>query len=138
MEFQYYNEKYQDCWLFHCDCGNDKILPAANVKWGRTRSCGCLQREHMANLKKQDITGIRFDRLIALSPTEERDSSGSIIWKCRCDCSIYISHRYSPFLVHTYSDLRQLPQNTLRIIKSRVTKIYINHLLHMDDIISFY
>ena len=86
MEFQYYNEKYQDCWLFHCDCGNDKILPAANVKWGRTRSCGCLQREHMANLKKQDITGIRFDRLIALSPTEERDSSGSIIWKCRCDC----------------------------------------------------
>lgn len=86
VSFRYYNEKNQDCWLFHCDCGNEKILPATDVKWGGTQSCGCLHREHIGNLKKQDITGIRFDRLVALHPTKKRDASGSIIWKCRCDC----------------------------------------------------
>lgn len=86
VSFSHYNEKHQDCWLFHCDCGNDKIMPAANVKWGNTRSCGCLHRERTEDIKKQDITGCRFDRLVALRPTENRDAAGSVIWECQCDC----------------------------------------------------
>lgn len=97
-EFRYYNEKHLDCWLFQCDCGNEKIIPAANVKWGNTRSCGCLYREHSENLKKQDITGQRFDRLVAVCPTEERDTAGSIIWECRCDCGN--TARYSVNSLH--------------------------------------
>lgn len=84
--FQYYNEKHQECWLFQCDCGNEKIIPAASVKCGHTQSCGCLRRERSANLNKQDITGQRFGRLTAVRPTEERDTAGSIIWECQCDC----------------------------------------------------
>lgn len=85
-EFLYYNDKYQDCWRFRCDCGNEKIMPAANVKWGRVRSCGCIFQERIENLNKQDIAGERFDRLVAVCPTDKRDASGSIIWECRCDC----------------------------------------------------
>lgn len=85
-EFRYYNEKHQDCWLFQCDCGQEKVLPAANVKWGNTRSCGCKYREHAESLKRQDITGQRFDRLVALCPTAERDAAGATVWKCQCDC----------------------------------------------------
>lgn len=31
--------------MFHCDCGNEKIIQAANVSSGNTKSCGCLSEE---------------------------------------------------------------------------------------------
>lgn len=34
----------------------------------------------------KDLTGQRFGNLTVLSPTEKRMDSGSIVWKCRCDC----------------------------------------------------
>ena len=86
VRFDHYNEKKQDCWLFRCDCGNEKIIPAANVKWRRVQSCGCLIKEHITALHKQDITGKRYGRLTAIRPTDQRDVRGSIIWECRCDC----------------------------------------------------
>ncbi len=86
VKFEYYNKRHEACWLFKCDCGNEKIMPINNIKWGRVRSCGCLQREHAASLHKQDITGCKFSRLTAIRPTDGRDDTGSIIWECRCDC----------------------------------------------------
>ena len=86
VEFRYYNDNHDDCWLFKCDCGNEKIMPAANVKWCRVRSCGCLQSEHIENLRKMDIANQRFGRLTAIRPTANHDTSGSIIWECTCDC----------------------------------------------------
>lgn len=32
-------------WKWLCDCGRTAILPYGNVSRGRTKSCGCLQRE---------------------------------------------------------------------------------------------
>jgi hypothetical protein len=32
-------------WRFRCDCGNETISSANNVKRGVTNGCGCLQRE---------------------------------------------------------------------------------------------
>lgn len=86
VKFIFRDEKYKDYWLFVCDCGNEKILQAASVKWGGTRSCGCLAHEHVSGLKKQNIAGQKFDRLTAISPTQERDAAGSVVWECRCDC----------------------------------------------------
>ena len=86
IKFEYYDDKYRDCWLFLCDCGNEKILPAANVKWGGVRSCGCLALEHIQSLNRRDITGEKYGRLTAICPTEQRDMAGSIVWECRCDC----------------------------------------------------
>ena len=34
---------------------------------------------------KKDLTGQRFGRLVAFEPTDKR-SSGSVVWRCRCDC----------------------------------------------------
>lgn len=84
--FDHYNEKHQDCWLFRCDCGSETVLPAANVKWGHTGSCGCLAAETIRALRQEDVTGQRFSMLTAVSPTEQRDAGGSVIWECRCDC----------------------------------------------------
>lgn len=35
-------------WLCMCDCGNEKIIRATNLKSGDTKSCGCWAREHNA------------------------------------------------------------------------------------------
>ncbi|MBQ8577036.1 MAG: hypothetical protein IJ449_03585 [Clostridia bacterium] len=93
--FQYYNEKKQDCWSFSCTCGKEIVIPAANVKWGNTRSCGCLLTEHMVAMRTENITGERFGSLVALSPTDRRDSCGSIVWKCQCDCGNTAFHSVS-------------------------------------------
>lgn len=85
-KFLFYDEKFRDHWLFQCDCGNEKEMAAANVKWGRVRSCGCLAKEHTKMLRTQDITGVKFGRLTAVQPTDRRDASGSIVWECHCDC----------------------------------------------------
>lgn len=86
VEFMYYDNKYRDCWLFTCDCGNKKVMPAAHVKWGRVRSCGCLAKERITSLNKQNIAGEKYGRLTAIRPTKRRDVSGSIIWECICEC----------------------------------------------------
>ena len=92
VEFRYYNDNHDDCWLFRCDGGNEKIMPAANVKWCRVRSCGCLQAEHIEHLRKMDITGKRFGRLTAIRPTANHDTSGSIIWECKCECGATVHY----------------------------------------------
>ncbi len=37
----------------------------------------------------KDITGQRFGSLVALYPTNNKKSDGSIIWVCKCDCGCY-------------------------------------------------
>ena len=37
-------------------------------------------------MNKVDLTNKKFGNLIALEPTQNRDSIGSIIWKCKCNC----------------------------------------------------
>lgn len=32
-------------WLCQCDCGNEKVVKAASLKSGLTKSCGCLARK---------------------------------------------------------------------------------------------
>ena len=37
-------------------------------------------------MKAKDLTGQKFGRLTALSPTAKRDYKGSVIWRCICEC----------------------------------------------------
>ena len=38
-------------WLCRCDCGNEIVTALNNLQKGCTKSCGCLQRDHIKNLK---------------------------------------------------------------------------------------
>lgn len=78
--------KRRALWKFRCDCGNEKTMPVAYVKFGNVRSCGCKATEHITNLKREDITGETFDRLKAICPTDERDDNGSVVWEFQCEC----------------------------------------------------
>jgi len=44
--FSHYSERWHiPHWLFRCDCGKEKVCGVCNVVSGRTKSCGCLQKE---------------------------------------------------------------------------------------------
>ena len=32
-------------WLCQCDCGQQKKISSRNLRWGNTKSCGCLKAE---------------------------------------------------------------------------------------------
>lgn len=41
------------CWRCICSCGNAAIVGAADLRTGKTRSCGCLHREISIELGRQ-------------------------------------------------------------------------------------
>ena len=69
--------------LCKCDCGNTKWIRSDSLtaKNKPSRSCGCMSRATGENL-----AGQKFGRLTAIKPTEKRDTDGSVIWECQCDC----------------------------------------------------
>lgn len=78
------NKKGKPKWLCACQCGKKIIVNTSDLKSGKIKSCGCLQYVKGRNIK--DLTQQRFNRLIALYPTEKRTHNCSVYWHCRCDC----------------------------------------------------
>ena len=80
-------------WHCICDCGKECNVKSSNLIQGRTKSCGCLQKEKAKKNIEQynidhnilDLTNKKFGRLIVLYQTNKR-KNGSIIWKCKCSC----------------------------------------------------
>lgn len=75
-------------WECRCSCGKETLVASGDLRSGRVKSCGCLQKEQQIQNGKQngnDLTGQRFGRLVAVKATEKR-YHGSVIWECRCDC----------------------------------------------------
>lgn len=66
-------------YLCRCDCGNTIIARSNSLRKGWTTSCGCKLREY------KDITGRRFERLVALEYVGKGSSNASL-WRCKCDC----------------------------------------------------
>lgn len=64
-----------------CDCGTEKELYLSNVLSGKTKSCGCLQKEAARNALEIDFTGLRFGRWLVIGKSEDGSRC-----KCRCDC----------------------------------------------------
>ncbi len=77
-------------WKCQCDCGNIKSIRSDSLtsKKAPTVSCGCYNKERLQETKhiKYDIQGKRFGKLIAIKPTERRNTQNKTIWYCTCDC----------------------------------------------------
>lgn len=45
IEFDHVSDDGQAYYKCECECGTQKIIAAHNLRSGKTRSCGCLQKE---------------------------------------------------------------------------------------------
>jgi len=79
-------QKRRPHWLCRCVCGNEKVIDQRGLLNGKSRSCGCLQRERSRENNLIDLIGQRFGRwmVLKLSYAEKR----KVYWLCRCDCGI--------------------------------------------------
>ena len=50
--FDHYSLTKKAHWKFQCECGQDVVADAYNVRSGHTNSCGCIVRERAIALKK--------------------------------------------------------------------------------------
>ena len=70
-------------WKCRCACGGEILLDTRCLQRGSVKDCGC---GSAVGPGQRDISGMRFGRLTAVRPTEERGQRGSVVWLCRCDC----------------------------------------------------
>ena len=80
-------------WHCSCSCGNTYDVPGTLLVTGKRTHCS--GEQHERNYASNDITDQKFERLTALYPTEKRDSKGSVIWHCRCDCGNEVDVSYN-------------------------------------------
>jgi hypothetical protein len=41
-------------WLCRCDCGTERIVDGSSLRSGRSRSCGCLQKDVLKDIMSSD------------------------------------------------------------------------------------
>ncbi len=90
--YRTHNNGKRVMWKCKCQCGNELAVRQDGLISGNTKSCGCWKSEKNAevctNLGKnniKDITNMRFNKLIAIRPTNQRLGT-HVIWECQCDC----------------------------------------------------
>lgn len=72
-------------WECVCECGIEKLVEGQDLKSGKVKSCGCLNREKAAAKNRKDLTNQVFGKLMAKRPTKKR-SGGYVVWECQCEC----------------------------------------------------
>lgn len=89
--------KYQEYfWKCLCDCGNIKDILQSKIIGGRTKSCGCLQKEK-SKIKTNDLTGKIFGRLTVIKDSGKRTADNTI-YQCLCICGNYTNTQYSALI----------------------------------------
>lgn len=75
-------------WEFRCDCGTLTQVQKGTVVRGKTKSCGCLDRETRSSRSMGrgalNISGRRFGRLVAVAL--DHRAVGRTFWRFTCDC----------------------------------------------------
>ncbi len=66
-------------------CGKRVWKRSDSIINGSIKSCGCYNH-NFNHFKTKDIINKRYGRLVAIKPTDKKDTNGSTIWKCKCDC----------------------------------------------------
>lgn len=69
-------------WLCRCDCGEERVVTASNLRRGVSTSCGHTRGEN----HRKNLIGQRFGRLTVTRYVRYSSTANSSIWRCRCDC----------------------------------------------------
>lgn len=72
-------------WRCLCSCGKETTAEGRNIRLGLTKSCKCLSKETTSEVRKKDITGMKFGKLTAIKNTGKLHN-GVYLWECICEC----------------------------------------------------
>ena len=82
---KYQSVQLNECYfVYKCDCGKSGKTRSNSVLKGKTKSCGCYNRES-GYLNLKDLTNKKFGKLYVLR-RDKSESNGASTWKCVCDC----------------------------------------------------
>ncbi len=78
-----YDHRKRIKWLCKCECGGFAKTYTWHLTSGKTKSCGCINREYNKS-KLVDLTGKKFGRLRVIRRVENRKQITH--WLCKCEC----------------------------------------------------
>ena len=71
-------------WLCQCICGNKREILGSALRFGGTKSCGCLGRLATLAATRIEMIGNRYGRLVVIKKSEITKCGAT--WECKCDC----------------------------------------------------
>ncbi len=71
-------------WLCQCECGMIKVVNGQSLKNGKSKSCGCLQKEVASEKHCSNLIGKQFGRLKVIGKLPSRNKKS--YWLCQCEC----------------------------------------------------
>lgn len=71
-------------WKCVCDCGEITWVNSKYLGDGTTKSCGCYRSDRLVEIKRKDISGNEYGRLIVKKYSHTKN--GKSMWLCECDC----------------------------------------------------
>lgn len=72
-------------WRCRCDCGTERYVLERSLKYGGSKSCGCLTRERSYEAVAHDVLGKTFGDLTVVGRSKKRTKLGGY-WTCLCTC----------------------------------------------------
>lgn len=76
------NKHGRPAWRCRCDCGREAIICGNSLRFGLTRSCGCIRERRKPTV---DLTGKKFAALLVIGRSGP-DLGRLTLWQCLCDC----------------------------------------------------
>lgn len=83
-------------WVCKCSCGAEYVVKGTLLVTGRKTRC--TSNVHEKKYAYTDISNQKFGRLTALYPVKRYDKSGSVIWRCKCDCGNEVDVSYNKLM----------------------------------------
>lgn len=68
------------------ECGKYFVTAVKGIKSGNVRSCGCYKKKNTSKIFSNDLTGQKINHLTIMYRCSYKNSSGKVLWHCKCDC----------------------------------------------------
>ena len=79
------DKKGQATWTCECKCGKIINVTGYQLRSGKTKSCGCYQKEQTAKANYKDLTGQTIGNFTVLEYNMGGHSYGGAKWRCKCN-----------------------------------------------------
>lgn len=78
--------KWERKYLCRCDCGTERYVLERSLRYGGSKSCGCLARRNATEKVEHKLKGRAFYDLEVIDKAEKKERNGGTWWLCRCSC----------------------------------------------------